>query len=495
MIALGIELLMGRAIISQWDSREAMGRDREPEWPPHPDRVFSALVAAWGEAGEDSAQRVALEWLEGLGPPAIAVPGETSVRSSFTSYVPVNDDSNPIGKKGPFGSMGGFPIGRNRQPRQFPAVIPESSVFFVLWEVDLPANLRPALEQTCGLVTYLGHSASPVRMWVEDRPPKPDLVPDENRGRLRLRVFGPGRLAYLKNRFDAGIRPQPTRWHGYGPPHAEKEKGVGAGPFDPGLFVLRSMEGGRRFGLESCGMIARAIRRELASRYGSNPPDWIIGHAPDGTTSKEPRPVYMPLCFVGHEHSDGHLLGIAVIIPQWFDHTERLFALLAQHDANNPHEVERGVPYLSLRVLNPELSDREVGRLYLQLDERPESQRPLTLHSFRWTRASCVWKTITPLILPQFPSAGLTAEEIVFQACVDSAYPAPVAVRVSAAPLLEGVPHALAFGLKSARRRPARPLTHAEIEFPLPVRGPVLVGPGRHSGYGAFLPRVEENTV
>src|SRR5206468_468155 len=130
MFALGIELLMRRAVISQWDSREAMGRDREPEWPPHPDRVFSALVAAWGEAGEDLDQRAAMEWLEGLGPPGIAVALETSSRTSFTSYVPVNDDSSPMGKNGPYGAMGSVAIGRNRQPRQFPAIVPESPTFF-----------------------------------------------------------------------------------------------------------------------------------------------------------------------------------------------------------------------------------------------------------------------------------------------------------------------------------------------------------------------------
>ena len=57
MFALGIELLMRRAIITKFNDRE------EPEWPPHPDRVFMALVSAWGESGEDLAQREALEWL------------------------------------------------------------------------------------------------------------------------------------------------------------------------------------------------------------------------------------------------------------------------------------------------------------------------------------------------------------------------------------------------------------------------------------------------
>ena len=81
--------------------------------------------------------------------PSLAVPLQASERTSFTSYVPVNDDSSPMGKKGPFGPMGSLPIGRNRQPRQFPAVVPDSPTFFLIWNVDVPANLRPALEKVC----------------------------------------------------------------------------------------------------------------------------------------------------------------------------------------------------------------------------------------------------------------------------------------------------------------------------------------------------------
>src|SRR5882762_10443082 len=99
MFAFGIELLMGRAIITRWDNRE------EPEWPPHPDRVFMALVAGWGESGEHPEHLAALEWLEKLPPPALAVPDAASERASFTSYVPVNDDASPMSKKGPFGAM------------------------------------------------------------------------------------------------------------------------------------------------------------------------------------------------------------------------------------------------------------------------------------------------------------------------------------------------------------------------------------------------------
>jgi CRISPR-associated protein Csb2 len=493
MFAIGVELLMGRAVMGQWESREALGQPREPEWPPHPDRVFMALVAGWGEAGEDAAQRSALEWLERLDAPALVVPLKVSKRKPFTSYVPVNDDSSPMGKKGPFGPMGSLPIGRNRQPRQFPAVVPDSPKLFLIWNVDVPANLRPGLERVCELVTYLGHSASPVRVWIEDQPDPPTLIPVNNGATHSLRLFAGGRLSYLKNRYDAGLRPQPALWQGYAEPTKTENDEVRDGPFDPGIFVLRELPGNRRYALESCGIIADAIRLELCRRHGLNAPEWISGHAADGLPSKLSRPAYLPLGFVGHEYADGHLLGVAIVVPRDFEHTERLFELLGLHDGKNLYEIEKGVPYLPLTIRNPHLENRGIGRLDLELDERPEGRRQFTLKSFTWTHPNRIWKTVTPIMLSQFPRRGLTAEEVVAKACIDAGYPEPVAVRVSFAPLLQGVPHSRAFHIKPRQNRPPRPFTHAAIEFPMPVRGPVLIGAGRYSGYGACRPLIQED--
>jgi CRISPR-associated protein Csb2 len=42
-------------------------RREEAEWPPHPDRLFQSLVAAWGrDENPDDEERAALEWLEEL---------------------------------------------------------------------------------------------------------------------------------------------------------------------------------------------------------------------------------------------------------------------------------------------------------------------------------------------------------------------------------------------------------------------------------------------
>lgn len=480
MFALGIELLMRRAIISRWNNRE------EPEWPPHPDRVFMALIAAWGEAGENAAQREALEWLEKVGPPSLAISLEVSERTKFTTYVPVNDDNSPIGNKGAFGAMGNLPIGRNRQPRFFPSVVPECPTFSLIWTPDVPDNHREALAAVCRLATYIGHSATPIRIWIQEDPPKANLVPDDNHSRLHLRVFTPGRLAYLKSRYEAGLRPQPSLWQGYSFPREQDELNTVNGPYDPGIFVLRQVDG-RKFGLESCGIVTDAIRMELMRRHGPNAPEWISGHSQDGSPSKQSRPVYLPLAFVDHEHADGHLLGVAIAIPRDFEHTERLFELLGAHDF--PEDIcPQCMPFLSVPVRNPNMNDREVGRLTLELEERPQGRRAKALKSFTWTDASTVWTTITPVILPRFPRRELTPESVVSQACVDAGYPKPIAVRVSFAPLMEGVPHTQTFHIKPRVGRPPRPLAHAKIEFETPVRGPVILGAGRYAGYGACRP-------
>lgn len=485
MFALGVELLMGRAVITRIDDRE------EPEWPPHPDRVFMALVAAWAESGEPDEHPehlAALEWLEKQDPPALSVPGVASVRQPFTSYVPVNDDANPMSKKGPFGAMGSIPIGRNRQPRSFPTVIPEEAKFYLVWDdVTLPDKLRPALEAVCGLATYLGHSATPVRVWVADAAPAPTLLPATARVTHQLRVFGSGRTNYLRQRYTLGLRPQPSGWQGYAPPRPSVGADVHPSPFEPGVFVLRQV-GGRRWGLESCGIVADAVRKELMKRWGPNPPEWVSGHAADGSVSKQPRPAYLPLGFVGHEHADGHLLGVGLAVPNDFAHTDELMHLLAEH-SDAQYE---GLPYLSLTVQNPHLDGRDVGPLELELDERSERSRQHALQPRNWTEPCDVWATVTPVMLPQFPRRGTSTDEVIARACVDCGHPAPTAVRTSYAPLVRGVPHSRAFHVKPRQGRPPRPLIHAELTFDVPVSGPVLIGAGRYAGYGFCRPVRED---
>jgi CRISPR-associated protein Csb2 len=486
MLTLGVELLLPRAIITRWNNR-AM-----PEWPPHPDRVFMALVAGFGETGQDAAEQAALEWLEALGPPALAIPESVSVRTPFTSYVPVNDTSDPIVKGKVLSPMGSLPIGRVRQPRQFPAVVPETPSFNLIWNVETPAHVRPALEAVCAKATYLGHSTTPVRVWVEDQEIPPNLVPTNGTAPHRLRVFGSGRLHYLRFRFAGGLRPEPSQWQGYAAPQATEPAPVPA-PFDAGLLVLRQV-GGRKFSLESCSMLADALRAALMKRHHGSLPEWLSGHRADGSPTTLERPAILPLGFAGLPHADGHILGLALAVPAGFSATDMqlLCDLLLMHD-DPSQDAEETLAYVRLIVKNPVLQ-RVVGQCELELEERPLSARPYTLRPDTWTGPASLWATATPLVLPHFPRRALTPEEVVARACRDAGYPDPADVRTSFAPALCGVPHSQSFFVRQRRGgRPPRPLTHAVIRFAKAVTGPLLIGAGRYNGFGFCRPLPEDS--
>ncbi len=490
--ALGVELLMRRAVMTRWDDREAA------EWPPHPDRVFSALVAAWGESGEDPAGRAALEWLERLSAPALAVSLDAWHRAAFTSYVPTNDaelaplrPGRAVSEDQVRAGLRLLPEHRHKAGRAFPAVVPADPVFHLVWDGDVPTNLRPALAALCAQVTYLGHSATPVIMWLTDEPPGPTLVPEDQQPTHRLRAFGPGRIEELVNRFGAGLRPGASLWQGYAAPHPPPRPDLPR-PFDPGLIVLRQV-GGRRFGPEACGMLAAAVRNELMTRWtathGTHAPEWLSGHAAGSDPSRADRPAVLPLAFVGRDHADGHLLGVAIALPTGFaaDSVGQLFRLLERH-GDPSRDADESLGFLSLTVKNPVL-DRDIGACELELDDRPPGQRAQTLKVETWTRPATVWATVTPVVLPQFPRRHVGADDVVARACVDAGYPPPETVETGFAPYLSGVPHSRSFDIKPRTGgRPPRPLIHARLTFAEPVAGPVVIGAGRYTGFGFCRP-------
>ena len=199
MFALGIRYLNG------WAMAAADGARKErAEWPPHPDRVFMALAAAWFETGQDADEGEALRWLEALPPPAIAA-SDASHRAAVVSYVPVNDAQ--AGRKMPAdGSLDKLknaglallPEYRSRQPRGFPVAVPRDPVVHFIWlDADLGGR-RADLERLAAKVTHVGHSASFVQAWVETDPPDPVWVPTTGTAPQRLRVTGRGRLHALE---------------------------------------------------------------------------------------------------------------------------------------------------------------------------------------------------------------------------------------------------------------------------------------------------------
>ncbi len=213
MFALGIRYLNG------WSMAAADGAKKEQaEWPPHPDRVFMALAAAWFETDEDPAEGAALRWFEALPPPAIAA-SHDAIRTSIVSYVPVNDTQ--VGHKIPTSGdlcklntykerlekledagLSVLPEHRSRRPRGFPVAIPHDSTVHLIWPEDELGVHGIALERLAAKVTHVGHPASFVQVWLEPNPPPPSWIAATGITRLRLRVTSPGRLRTLETRMN-----------------------------------------------------------------------------------------------------------------------------------------------------------------------------------------------------------------------------------------------------------------------------------------------------
>src|SRR5690606_39141177 len=154
-LCLELELLTGAYRASLPDNSGA-------EWPPHPERVFSALVQAWGDGGRAENERQALEWLEAQPSPLIEAspPDAVSERDAPTVFVPPNDKSD----------IRMLPEHRKRQARTFKVVVPESPVVRYAWSTCPPESAVEALRSLTSRVASVGHSSSLVRATIKVNP-------------------------------------------------------------------------------------------------------------------------------------------------------------------------------------------------------------------------------------------------------------------------------------------------------------------------------------
>ena len=106
--------------------------DDAPDWPPQPDRVFSALVSAWAARGEQPEERAALKWLEEQPPPAIHASGHTS-RTTPDVFVPPND---PKASRAAKTYIRVIPDRRPRQARRFPVARPDDPIMAFVWQAE-----------------------------------------------------------------------------------------------------------------------------------------------------------------------------------------------------------------------------------------------------------------------------------------------------------------------------------------------------------------------
>jgi CRISPR-associated protein Csb2 len=195
MFCLKVEFLTGRYYATDHTLRA------QAEWPPHPSRLFSALVDAWASLGQPGEGEEALEWLERQTPPALTV-SERSRRDAVETFVPVNDEET-------------LPVDRLRQSRHFPSITPERPDVHFIWSEASPTPVQvAALTALAASVTYLGHSASKVIVSAVENAPEPNFFPDAF-GNSVLRVPAAGRFRSLCEAWDLDRRPSVGRTYAY----------------------------------------------------------------------------------------------------------------------------------------------------------------------------------------------------------------------------------------------------------------------------------------
>lgn len=500
MIALEIELLTGRYVATSFNDRSA------PEWPPHPARLFSALVATAHEHEElTSSARPALKWLEEQGAPEIEA-SDAEPRSVIPTYVPGNYSGVVLGwkdaeeklekarvalataettgdkkatksaktalakaekafetetakiladdgKGDTYRAQEMLPDRRGRQPRALPAMTPHVPRVRYVWRgAEPPDTVKATLGALSQKVVRLGHSSSFVSCRVVERAASEGTElkrwrPSTSPG-VSMRVVSEGQLSRLEVAFERhqGVEPRvlPAEHQSYERTSAEQSTAPNSSVFGEWI-VFREVapENGRRLGLKLSK--TEDITRALRGA--------LLSHA-DGV---------IPTVLSGHDSSGKPLdrphvayVPLADVASPYASGNVLGVAVLLPRDLGG--EERRAV----LRAIGrAEAASNErrlrltLGRAgVLELERMVDSDPRLTLTPAWWTTRSRRWGSVTPVALDRNPgnlhssdpkeasTAARNAEEIVMKACERVGLTSPRWVEIIRRSLFDAAPAA-----------------------------------------------------
>ena len=537
-----VNLLTGCYVATCYNDRQ------QGEWPPHPARLFSALVATWADADDpDQAEREALEWLESQEAPAIAAAAAVP-RTVASHFVPVNDQAiiasvwhtkkalkvhalmgqlddelgapttgetrtvlrlrqriakerdvrkqvTEVGKTAAASAERMLPDRRGKQERYFPSVRPDEPRITYLWDSAAPEEIRSTLDRLLERVTRLGHSATVVSCRVAPDLPKASHVPSTV-GKS-FRTVRKGQLAELE-RLHAdhnGNKPRALPYTDV--PYrvvadAPADEATLAADTVGDWIVFEFAHNTRAFPAPRVVEVSTTMRDAIFRHVEDPMPAELSGHEPDGNPVKSPHLAFLPLPYVGYEHADGRLLGIALSAPQTLadDARQALYRAIGGWE-----KAARGSYPLRLTF-------GSAGVLHMR--RLRGSSLAVSLRPGVWRRPSRKWVSATPIALPRHPGrlvgcgararakAWRDAERAVVAACGHVDLPDPTHVEVSLVPFIAGAHAAHRFppfnqsglGGKSIRRQ----LVHALVTFDHRVTGPLMLGAGRFFGLGLMRP-------
>jgi CRISPR-associated protein Csb2 len=460
MFAITVELLCGRYTATQFNDRA------RAEWPPHPARLFSAMVAAWADSdAPDPAERSALRWLEDQGAPAIRC-SEGRDRQVVTHFVPVNDPTaltrsisgsydriaeaagalqeaqgsgddraaeraraalvkaeakavadaaragRPTGRetsKIAAGVLQVLPEYRGKQGRTYPTVLPDDMTVWFLWpDAEASEAQWSALDDLLGRVARIGHSSTLVscRCVTESQPPT--WVPSHDGSGRRMRVPRTGLIDHLERAyaFHRGEEPRtlPAGMTGYEQAGAPRK--LLRAPHLGGDWYVLGIKGRRLPSAAQALAVARAVRGALLVHSAQPPAAILSGHRPVQGSHGPTAPL------------DGPHLAVLPLLNAGHSHSDgAVFAIALVlpvgcpvEDRDSVEQAVRSWCSAGLELLLPggrrvTLEDLGVDRAVggpAWLDAALAARRKTTTRAY-WCRPARRWLTVTPIALDRFP--------------------------------------------------------------------------------------------
>ncbi|MGE0129720.1 MAG: type I-U CRISPR-associated protein Csb2 [Blastocatellales bacterium] len=457
----------------------------ELEFPPSPARLFQALIAGSHCGVYDKVHTAerdrALRWLETLEPPVIEAPSERTAGAGVTNYVPNNDDGRKENR-----------LEHVRTAKSFLAkVFPQGDSLTYRWNFQATPEAEANAAVICAmakLITHLGQHQDVVyasgEVSGDDILPNGAMLPVEQSDGDWVSPTK-GSLASYQERYQAWLRGEskdnvtiPVRRTHYRP--------SGAIGFDApmALFELwRDEDERKRFDPRELRQPAAMVRHAMIEWMRANPK--FIQHYGEELASR---------LIAGHEadrqHNGAHIA--CVPIPSLKEDGKadgwiRRVLLIGYgcEDAASQGLFES----LADGINGAELQDQGEFAGYLKRAAPNDSVLRLFIG-----RGQRVWRTVTPIILTGLMRRGRGAEALIARALMQAGVPEGEIESVAAftGPIVQKTIHPLDYQIEKNSYLAQTPRYHAEVIFKRPVEGVLVIGRGRHSGFGLMIPCLED---
>lgn len=433
-------------LIDRWSVTSSTRRD-QAQWPPSPDTLFSALVAAAASLGD--ACNPALRWLETLGNPAIVAETSPPSIQAIQVFCPVADRTE--WEKGA------------RQSRIHNSLGHSGSVTW-LWPIVSDENV-PELQRIVREVSYIGSSRGPVlaTAYLSDAPlPSTALVPDDE-GSERIRGLYRGRLDELERAYQRGERPRPTQTVRY----TRLSEAKVISPWGQ-LIPLRRTKGQPLYVRDSA-IAAEAVRRAIMQHLPDAAPSSLTGHDASGGSLRDTHLAVVPLPRIGDQFADGEILGVGLLLPRF----------LSDADYNAL------IGALGAWLASGGIVDLAPIRWAMEI---AHGDNRVSLRDSRYSGGAANWASVTPIVFDRHPRRSLGTEDVVRSMCRDVGLPEPLKVETSPSAWMMGAADSRThrFGGRDYLSRSY--VAHLRIQWSREVPGPILLGRGRYFGLGVMLP-------